>query len=47
MRDCIHILLFKSATNIYGLLSPDQKHMALLGADVTSNVLSFQRDTRR
>ncbi len=40
-------LIYKSSTNIFGLVSPDEKHMALLGADVTSNVWSFQRASGR
>ena len=36
-------LISKSSTNISGVVSPDEKHMALLGADVTSNVWSFER----
>ncbi len=33
----------KSSTNIFGVISPDGRQMALLGADVTSNVWSFER----
>ena len=40
-------LIYKSFTNISGVVSPDGKHMALLGADVNSNVWSFQRASGR
>ena len=40
-------LVYKNSTNIFGVVSPDRKHMALLGADVTSNVWSFERDSER
>jgi hypothetical protein len=40
-------LLYRSSTNIFGVVSPDEKHIALLGADVTSNVWSFQRASDR
>ncbi len=36
-------LIDKSSTNIFGRVSPNGKQMALLGADVTSNVWSFER----
>ena len=40
-------LISKSSTNISGLVSPNGKQMALLGADVTSNVWSFERTPGR
>ena len=40
-------LIYKSSTNIFGVVSPDRKHMALLGADVNSNVWSFARASGR
>ena len=40
-------LIRKSATNISGMVSPDGQHIALLGADVTSNVWSFERASGR
>jgi eukaryotic-like serine/threonine-protein kinase len=36
-------LIYRSSTNIFGLVSPDEKQIALLGADVTSNVWVFER----
>ncbi len=40
-------LIYKNSTNIFGVVSPDEKHMALLGADVNSNVWSFGRASGR
>ena len=40
-------LIYKSFTNLSGVVSPDGKHMALLGADVNSNVWNFQRASGR
>ncbi len=40
-------LICRSSTNISGVVSPDEKHIALLGADVTSNVWSFERASGR
>ncbi len=36
-------LVYKSTTNNFGVVSPDEKHIAVLGADVNSNVWSFER----
>ena len=40
-------LIGKSSTNISGVVSPDGSRMALLGADVTSNVWVFERASGR
>ncbi len=40
-------LLYKSSTNIFGVVSLDEKHLALLGADVTSNGWSFESASGR
>ena len=40
-------LIYKSSTNIFGLVSPNGKQMAVLGADVTSNVWRFERASGR
>ena len=40
-------LFYQSDHNAYGLLSPDEKHIALLRAELASNVWSFQRDSSR
>ncbi len=40
-------MVYKSSLAVLGVLSPDEKHMAFLGSELTSNVWSFQRDSRR
>jgi hypothetical protein len=36
-------LLYESQLDTSGVLSPDEKHVALLGEEMDSNVWSFQR----
>ncbi len=40
-------LVYQSSLNVFGVLSPDEKYIAFLGADVASNVWTFRREQVR